>query len=406
MNDESIRGRLINVLFATNGLTSTSFIAIITVAPIVAADISGSKSVAGIPSTAATVGTALGALVIGSLGARHGRRRSFGTGLAVSSIGALLAVVALLSRQFLLFAVALFVIGFGRSSSQLARYAAGDLTDERRRGAAISKVVWAATIGAIAGPVLIGPAGDAASRLGFDPNTGPIVLAVVGFALASLVVWVLLRPEPLTLAVRRPGDEVIVPKAPLGAVLGTRTVRLSVIVLITSQLVMVLVMTMTPLHIEDAGLGLQTVAWVMMAHTIGMFAFAPITGLLVDRLGTRAVMTAGGVILIASCLGAATTAGTDTPVMMATLLGLGLGWNFGFVSASTLLQHGLTMAERLRVQGIADAATWLSGGFGAATSGVVVAVGSYSVLAVAAAVLATSILLAVGSERLVAPAPV
>lgn len=117
-------------------------------------------------------------------------------------------------------------------------------------------------------------------------------------------------------------------------------------------------------------------------------------------------MTAGGVILIASCLGAATTAGTDTPVMMATLLGLGLGWNFGFVSASTLLQHGLTMAERLRVQGIADAATWLSGGFGAATSGVVVAVGSYSVLAVAAAVLATSILLAVGSERLVAPAPV
>jgi MFS family permease len=397
--DDRVRTRLVWTLFGANALSSTAFIGAVTVASLLAEDLTGSAALAGLPSTAATVGTAGGALLLGSLGARHGRRPTFAGGFLASSIGAAAAVVAVLAGSFVAFIAALFVLGFGRSASQLARYAAGDLRTERRRGRAISLVVWASTFGAVLGPLLIAPAGRAVAVRGLQEDLGPIVLAAVGFAGAFLVVALALRPEPLTLAVREPADVTLPDASGLGALLRTPSVALSMTVLVLSQLVMVLVMTMTPLHLRGSGEGLDTVGWVMMAHTLGMFALAPVTGWVVDRAGARRVMAGGGVLLAAACVLASTASGSDTVVLLVSLFGLGYGWNLGFVAASTHLQHGLAVGDRARIQGVADAATWLAGGIGAAASGVVVATGSYALLGLAGAVLALGILLALAAGR-------
>ena len=162
---------------------------------------------------------------------------------------------------------------------------------------------------------------------------------------------------------------------------------------------MVIVMVMTPIHIDANGGELGTIGWVMMAHTLGMFALAPLTGWIVDRAGAPRTMAAGGVILAISCTAAATASGTDTARLLLSLFGLGYGWNLGFVAASTHLQHGLKVADRARLQGVADAATWTAGGVGAAGSGFVVAVGSYVALSLLGAALTLAIPIAIVLAR-------
>jgi MFS family permease len=157
--------------------------------------------------------------------------------------------------------------------------------------------------------------------------------------------------------------------------------------MLTSQLVMVLVMTMTPLHIEVAGGTLGIIGWVMMAHTLGMFALSPITGRLVDRLGPRRMIIVGVSVLAFACGFAATAADAETPILLVSLFLLGLGWNFGFVAGSAELQVGLGIGERVRLQGVADAITWISGGVGALSSGFILGAFSYPVLAIIGLVL-------------------
>ena len=199
--DEATRRRLIGVMFGANAFSSTAYISTITVASIVGATFTGSPSLAGVPSTVATVGTAIGAIVLAWAGARIGRRRSHTIGFLVAGVGAGGAADAIATESFSVFLATFFVLGFGRSISQLARFAAGDLRRESRRGAAISLIVWASTIGSVLGPALIGPSGDWVRSLGGSELLGPVLVGVVGFTIATLVSFVGLRPDPLTLAV-------------------------------------------------------------------------------------------------------------------------------------------------------------------------------------------------------------
>lgn len=409
--DERTRTRLIWTMFAANALSSTAFIGAVTVAPLLAEGLLGSAGLAGVPSTAATLGTAAGALALGAVGARRGRRPTFAGGFTLAAVGAALAVVAVLVGSFVGFALGLAVLGFGRSASQLARYAAGDLRSEARRGSAISLVVWASTIGAVAGPLLVGVAGRRAATAGVDENLGPVALGGALFLVAAVGLLVTLRPDPMTVAVRDPAEPpAAAPTAtapgrtPLRDLLARPNVRLSVLVLVTSQLVMVLVMTMTPIHIRAGGEPLDVVGHVMAGHTLGMFALAPVTGALVDRHGPRLVMALGGVVLLGSCVVAALADGTEHFVLHVALFGLGYGWNLGFVAASSHLQEGLAVGDRARLQGAADAATWSAGGVGAAASGVVVAMTSYTALGIAGAALALVVPLALLTVRATSPA--
>lgn len=374
------RSRLIWTLFAGNGISSTAYIGLVTVSSLIAEEVTGSASLSGLPNAIGTLGTAAGAVVLSALSFRVGRRRAFSLGFTIAMIGSILtaASVGIGSLPVLLLGMA--VIGFGRSVSQLARFAAGDLRREEQRASAISLIVWASTIGAVFGPLLLGPTSAMASLAGFDPLLGPIMVGIIGFGLAATLIFVGLRPEPLSLTIA-PASEHPGEASPIREIFSIPTVQLAMVSLVTSQFVMVLIMTMTPLHIRNNGGDLGTVGIVMMAHTLGMFAIAPITGRLVDRYGPRTmIMVAVGVLLFSAFITmSAPTA--NTIILVVGLFLLGAGWNFGFVAASTELQVGLPVADRLKIQGIADSITWISGGLGAAISGVIVGVSSYFVLA-------------------------
>jgi MFS family permease len=385
--NERTRSRLIRALFAGNAFSSTAYIGVVTVSSLIAEQVTGSATLSGIPNTMGTFGAAAGAAALSALSFRIGRRRTFTIGFALAAIGAVLAAASVGLGSLPILLVAMAMIGFGRSVSQLARFAAGDLREPEHRASAISLIVWAATIGAVAGPLLLGPSSAAAVRASLDPLIGPIIVGVVGFAVASALMFVKLRPEPLSLTVapksEHPGEA-----SPFREIFSIPTVQLAIAALVTSQFVMVLIMTMTPLHIRSNNGDLGTVGIVMMAHTLGMFAISPITGRLVDRFGPRRIIMLAIVTLFVSALIATSAPDADTAILVVGLFLLGAGWNFGFVAASTELQIGLPIANRLKIQGTADAITWISGGLGAAVSGIIVAGSSYTMLAIVGAVLA------------------
>jgi MFS family permease len=274
----------------------------------------------------------------------------------------------------------MFAIGFGRSVGQLARFAAGDLRSSEHRASAISLIVWASTIGAILGPLLISPTSGFASAAGLDELVGPVTVGIVGFALGSVTMFLGLRPDPLTLAIVERHEDQHAEPDPLRSILGIGTVQVALSAMMISQLVMALIMVMTPLFIRSNDGGLSTVGWVMMAHALGMFAIAPVTGHLVDTYGPRRIIALSVVTLVISGLIAATAGGAQTPVLIVGLFLLGVGWNFGFVAGSSLLQEGLPIVNRLKIQGFADSITWISGAVAAGISGVIVARTSYMML--------------------------
>jgi MFS family permease len=368
-------------------LSSTAYIGVVTVSSLIAEQVTGSASLSGLPNAVGTLGTAAGAAALSALSFRIGRRTTFTIGFALAMVGTILVAASVGIGSLPVLLVAMAVLGFGRSVSQLARFAAGDLRPQERRASAISLIVWAATIGAIAGPLLLGPTSSLASLVGLDPLIGPITVGIVGFALAAILVFVGLRPEPLTLTVA-PDSEHPGEASPIREIFSIPTVQLAMAALITSQFVMVLVMTMTPLHIRNNGGDLGTVGIVMMAHTLGMFAIAPLTGKLVDRFGPRRIIMLAVATLLAATAIAAVASTADTAILVVGLFLLGVGWNFGFVAASTELQIGLPIADRLKIQGVADSITWISGGIGAAVSGVIVGASSYVVLALIGTVFA------------------
>jgi MFS family permease len=197
-----------------------------------------------------------------------------------------------------------------------------------------------------------------------------------------------LRPDPLTLAIVERHEDQHAEPDPLRIILGIPTVRVALAAMMVSQLVMALIMVMTPLFIRSNDGGLSTVGWVMMAHALGMFAIAPITGRLVDRFGPRRIIVLSVATLAVSGLIAAAAGTAQTPVLIAGLFLLGVGWNFGFVAGSSLLQEGLPIVNRLKIQGFADSVTWISGAVAAGMSGLIVARSSYLALSLIGSALA------------------
>jgi MFS family permease len=369
-------------LFAISALGSTGYIAAITVGTLVAAEIHGDATLGGVPTAAATIGTATAATLLSSLMLRVGRRAGLLGGLVVGVLGAAMAVGAVIADSILLLLVASALTGFANGVSNLGRYVAADLVAPDRRASAIGTVVWGSTIGAVSGPNLVAPAGALAEAVGLPALAGAYLLTLGFIGLAALLAFALLRPEPYALAdpsaLELHPDDGTAPS--LGTLLARPRVFVALVTLLAGQVVMVLIMTMTPIHLTDHGHGLATVGFVLSAHTFGMFALSPISGRLTDRFGSPAIIAAG----LATLGGAAGLAAVAPPdggvVLTLALFLLGYGWNLGFVAGSAMLTRGLALGERTRIQGIADGLVWSSAAVASLSSGVVVAAASYTVL--------------------------
>jgi MFS family permease len=162
--------------------------------------------------------------------------------------------------------------------------------------------------------------------------------------------------------------------------------------MVVTQLAMVAVMTGTPIHMRDHGHGLAATGLVIGLHVAAMFLPSPVTGRLVDRRGSRAVIAAGGLILLAAGVVGAAAPGHSAPALALALVLLGLGWNLGLLGGTTLLTRALQLQGRARMQGRADVAVALAGATGGLSSGVVVANTDYAALSLGSGLLALTAL--------------
>ncbi|HEY7600399.1 MAG TPA: MFS transporter [Candidatus Limnocylindrales bacterium] len=383
-----LRRRSVGVLFGGVALGSTGHIAAVTVTSIVGLELGGDRALAGVPAAAVVFGAAVGATILGWVMGRWGRRPGLAGGYVIGVIGALVAIAGIVVGSFATLLVGCLAIGFGNSSNQLSRYAAADMYPAARRASAIGIVVWAATVGAVIGPNLVGVSGDIAVGLGLPRLAGPYLVPLTLVATAALLSFALLRPDPRELADASSlarDDEL--PPGRIGAVLRRPAVALAVVALIAGQFVMVLIMTMTPLHMTDHGHDLGAVGVVISAHVFGMFALAPLSGRLADRFGSLPVIFSGLAMVLGSAVLSALAPPADELLLLIALFLLGWGWNLGFVAGSSLLTGAVARNERARVQGVSDALIWSTSAMASVGSGLVVGAWGFATLGILGALI-------------------
>lgn len=360
----------------------TAYFAALTVAPLAGREVSGSTAWSGLPFAATIVGTALGAGVVSRRMASHGRRSGLVLGFLIAAGGAVgsLAAVAVSSPVLLLFGMVL--IGTGNGCCLQARYAVAEVHAGERSSAVLGLVLWAGTIGALAGPNLVQPAGAWVSALGAPAFAGGLAVAGAAF-LAAAAVCRSLPPA----AAAPPADVGGAAATTGGPAHGIPPARIQVAfaAMLASQVVMVLIMTMTPLHVVDAGHELAVTGAVMSVHMFGMYAFTPAVGWAADRWGARAVIAAGLLTLGVAAVTAATADPADVPAVATALFLLGLGWSAGFVAASGMLAAGGRSAALARLQGTADVWVFGSAAVASAAAGPLVALTGFTATCLTAA---------------------
>ncbi|MEU8785088.1 MFS transporter [Streptomyces sp. NPDC048637] len=391
--------RILAVLVLAQVLSGAGLAAGITVGALLAEEMLGSTGLAGVPSALFTAGAALGALGIGQICRRHGRRPGLALGYAVGALGSLGVVVAATVGSVVLLFLALLVYGAGTATNLMARYAGADLASPERRGRAVSTVLFATTLGAVVGPNLVSFTGEVAHSWGIPRLAGPFLLAVAAFGAAAVALAALLRPDPLRLAEKlAAAQETVAAESPAedAAVRpevrpNRREVVIGTTVMVLTQLVMIAIMTMTPVHMRAHGHHTQTAGLVIALHVGAMFLPSPLTGLLVDRLGRRWIAGASGVTLAAAGVLAAVAPPHSVPALATALVLLGIGWNFGLVSGTAIVTDALPPARRASAQGLVDVGIALAGATGGMSSGLVVVLGGYSALALAGGILALAV---------------
>lgn len=385
--------RVLTVLVVAQVLSGAGLAAGITVGALLAQEMLGGAGWAGLPSALFTVGSAVAAALIGRTSQRLGRRTGLAAGYAVGAVGALGVVAAAMADSVALLFVSLFVYGAGTATNLQARYAGADLATPGGRGRALSTVMVATTLGAVVGPNLVEQLGALARSIGIPELSGPFLLAAAAYASAGLVLWLLLRPDPLLTALaRETGVEGVAVKGDEGADGDRRMLLLGATVMVLSQLVMVAIMTMTPIHMIGHGHSVGAAGLVIAVHVAAMYLPSPISGLLVDRVGRLPVAAASGVTLVAAGIVAALAPPASVPLLALALALLGLGWSFGLVSGTAIITDAAPTATRAKVQGTVDVAIAIAGAGGGLASGMVVAAGSYALLSLSGGVLALAVL--------------
>ena len=383
----SARGRLTWLLFFGRSLGSAAYIAGATIGAIIAKELTGQAAFAGVPGALYLLGSAAAAYPAARFMEHTGRRAGLSLGFVIGIGGAIVAGFAVLAHSFAGFLLGFALMGASQGFSDLGRYAAAEMHPVAERARAISLVVLGGTVGAIAGPALVGPMGRVAESFQRDPLAGPWFASAALFALGLLLTYFFLRPDPRDLGRQldaqhaatladagQPGEV-----RPLRAILRQPGTQVAVLAMSLGQLVMVMVMAITSVHMKDHGHSLDEVSLVIMTHTLGMFGLSVVAGRLADTLGRAPVIVAGCGLLIAACLIAPLV--HETYLLALALFLLGLGWNFCYVAGGALLTDTLTLAERGRMQGSNDVVIALVSAAGNLGSGLLFAAFGYTLMA-------------------------
>jgi MFS family permease len=371
-----------NTLFAAQGLGSAGFLVAGTIGAIAGAALGGHAAWAGVPTATYQAGQAIAALGWGRLMDPVGRRRTLSLGLVVGACGAGLASASITARSLAPFLFGVLLMGFAQSALQLGRFVSAEVHPPHMRGRALSFVVLGGTVGAILGPLLVGPAGRWGAALGRGELAGPYAASAGLLLLSAMLLFGWLRPEPRDLArlvaaapeARLEGDR----PRPLRAILADPPARLAILAMVSGQAVMVMLMVITSLHMTGHDHSLAGVSFVISSHVFGMYAVSPLTGRLTDRWGRRPVIVVGALVLLASSLSAPLS--PRLVPLAVSLFALGLGWNLCYVGGSTLLSDRLQPSERARTQGLSDFVIGSAAAAGGILGGLVFATLGYTVM--------------------------
>ena len=405
--------RTVRTLVVAQVLGSLGVGAAVSVGSLLAEDLARSAAWAGTAATMTTLGAALWALPLARLAGRRGRRPALALGRALAAAGALLAIAAAQAGTFALLVPAFLLMGAGNAANLQSRFAATDLSEAVGAGRALAIVVWATTIGAVAGPNLTSPGAAVAGTLGIPDLAGPFVFTAAAGALAAVALVVALRPDPLllaraTLAEAGDGAGTETPRPagaprPWPAIVASPGAQLALVAILGAHAVMLAVMAMTPVHMSDSGSSLTLVGLTISLHIAGMFAFSPLVGIAADRWGRIPVLVLGqGLLLAATATCAA--AGDTMGLVTAGLVLLGLGWSCSLVAGSTLLGESVALDARPAVQGLSDLLMNLAGAGSAALAGVVLTATSFAGLNLLAALLCAPVILLALRPRRAQPA--
>ncbi|MEU8261132.1 MFS transporter [Micromonospora sp. NPDC048999] len=393
-----IQRRTLRLLFLTQIIGGIGVTIGISVGALLAARVAGT-ALAGLAQSAGVVGAALLAIPVTRIMAARGRRPGLVTAYLTGAVGGVLVVIATAAHLVPLLFLGMLLFGGGTAANLQARYTAVDLAEPARRGRQLSLIVWATTIGSVAAPNFATLADATAGGWGLPPLAGPFAFSAAAFTLAAVVLLLLLRPDPLLTARRLaaadpPAADGTRSRRAAGMASAWRTVRerpaarLGIAAVAMGHLVMVAVMSMTPVRLGESHADsdvLRVVGIVLSLHIAGMYALSPVVGWLTDRLGRRPVILGGVALLLAACA-VAGTAGHDTPLLSVGLILLGLGWSGTMVAGSTLLSESVPTATRPAVQGFSDLIMGLAGAGAAAASGFVMRAVGYPTLTLLAAI--------------------
>jgi MFS family permease len=396
---EVLQRRVRRILILGQVMAGLGMGATLSMGAILASRLSGSEAWSGMAATMSTLGAALAAVPLARLASRSGRRISLFTGALLAASGAIVTIVSTMVAFFPLLLVGLALIGVGTAVNLQSRFAATDIANDRTRSRDLSLVVWATTVGAVSGPNLITPGEALGSFLGLPELAGPFVFTLAAQTLAAVVYFVGLRPDPLLLARELARDPNSAGAKSLGPSVDNLVVaRTAIISIALSHATMVAVMAMTPVHLVHHGASLAIVGFTISLHIAGMYALAPVFGMLSDRIGRIPTILVGQVILLASLLFTGFGSENELAVVIGLVL-LGLGWSAATVAGSTLLSESTIIEKRAARQGISDLVMSGSGAAGGALAGVVLAFLGYNGLSFVALALVAGVVVRISLTR-------
>jgi MFS family permease len=421
--DSALQRRTLSVLVIMQVIGTVGVGVAPSIGVLLAEQVTDNEAWAGLARTASTLGAALLGLPLGRLAASRGRRVALSTGWFAAAAGAALLIFAAQESEVVTLFIGLLLIGAGSAVSLQSRFAATDLSDPRHRGRHLALVVWVGTLGSVIGPNLGVPGEVLHAATGLSVFAGAFLVAAVCLALAGVVAFLFLRPDPLltarsAVAITMPdapgAASVVTPPTPSGTVGASRRptgvrrkgalrhmlsevrvnadARLALTAVLTAQVVMVAVMTMTPVHMEHQGGTVTFVGLTISLHVAGMYGLSPVSGWVADRWGPRTGMWIGICIFVASLLAGAFFSHSTGWIIVCLIL-LGLGWSFTNVAGSALFTSAVSEKTRAASQGGLDSLANLCAAVAAFWAGPLLAVTSFSTLAwVAVAVLVPLVL--------------
>lgn len=362
------------LLLAGNAILGSAMPMMIILGALAGLLLAPTPALATLPASVSTLAGLVAAAPFSLFMGRHGRRAGFMVGAVVAGLGAAAGVVGVMQSSFILLLLGHFAIGAALACFQFFRFAAAEVVPERWKPVAISLMLTSGLLAAFAGPEVFARTKDLLAPIPFAGAYGAIILLNV----IGVIPLLFLRGSQ---APQRP-DAAATSSVRVAQVLRRPAVGVAIAAAAVSQGVMVLLMVPTPIAMVGCGFGEATAGDVVRWHVVAMFAPSFFTGFLIKRFGATGIVMTGLALLGGSGMIAAS--GVTLPHFYGALIVLGLGWNFGFVGATSLLADALAPQERPSVQGLNDTVIALCASLCAFASGALVNGAGWTVLALMA----------------------